>query len=76
MDNTIRRNWLTIFIVGFGAFNILPFLAPVFMEMGWSTVGNLIYTVYGFLCHQMAQRSFFFFGGSFMLNADQLSTLR
>jgi uncharacterized membrane protein len=54
--------WLTLLIVALGVFNGLPFLAPVFMHLGWDGPGRVIYFIYSFLCHQMAQRSFFLFG--------------
>lgn len=66
------KHWLLIFLVVFGIFNALPFLAPVLMHIGWRTGGTAIYTLYSFLCHQMAQRSFFLFGPHTMLNTDQL----
>jgi uncharacterized membrane protein len=53
---------LLILIVLMAVFNGLPFLAPLFMKLGWETPGRLIYLAYSFLCHQMAQRSFFLFG--------------
>jgi uncharacterized membrane protein len=53
---------MTILIAVLAIFNGLPFLAPVFMQMGWDIPGRIIYFIYGFLCHQMAQRSFFLFG--------------
>jgi uncharacterized membrane protein len=40
----------------------IPFLAPVFMKIGWETAGRAIYTVYKPLCHQFAFRSWFLFG--------------
>lgn len=69
---TILRYWLVIFLVAYGLFNALPFLAPVFMKLGWTGAGNAVYTVYSFLCHQMAQRSFFLFGEQAMYSPDQL----
>jgi uncharacterized membrane protein len=54
--------WLTLLVVSLGIFDGLPFLAPVFMHIGWDVPGRAIYFVYSFLCHQMAQRSFFLFG--------------
>lgn len=72
MQNYLMRHWLMMFIIIFGIFNILPFLAPVLMYTGWESGGNLVYTAYGPFCHQMAQRSFFLFGDQFMLNADEL----
>jgi uncharacterized membrane protein len=55
-------HWLLIFLVTFGVVNLLPFLAPLFMQAGWEAPGRLIYAAYTPLCHQMAQRSFFLFG--------------
>lgn len=72
MRDFLIRRWLMIFIIGFGVFNILPFVAPVLMYTGWESGGNLIYTAYGPFCHQMAQRSFFLFGDKLMLNANEL----
>jgi uncharacterized membrane protein len=69
---TIMRHWLAIFLISYGIFNALPFVAPVFMKLGWTDVGNAIYTFYSFLCHQMAQRSFFLFGGHVMYSPDQM----
>ncbi len=57
-----RLDWLTAAIILMVVFNGLPFLAPIFMEMGWTQAGRLIYLAYSPLCHQMAQRSFFLFG--------------
>ena len=69
---TILQHWLAIFLVVYGVFNALPFVAPVFMKLGWTDAGNAIYTGYSFLCHQMAQRSFFLFGKHVMYSPDQL----
>lgn len=62
----ILDHWLSLFLVLFGIFNLLPFLAPVAMRLGWNSVGDLIYLLYAPLCHQMAQRSFFLFGRQMM----------
>ena len=56
--------WLAIAIGVLTIFNGLPFLAPVFMKLGWEGAGRIIYMIYSGLCHQMAQRSFFLFGSS------------
>jgi uncharacterized membrane protein len=32
------------------------------MHIGWKNAGNAIYFIYSFLCHQLAQRSYFLFG--------------
>lgn len=72
MVHSVMRHWLTIFLVGYGIFNALPFAAPVFMRLGWSGPANAIYTGYSLLCHQMAQRSFFLFGDRLMYAPDEL----
>jgi uncharacterized membrane protein len=40
----------------------LPVLAPVLMKVGLETPARIIYRGYGFVCHQLAFRSFFLFG--------------
>ena len=72
VTRSIMRHWLALFLVVYGLFNALPFVAPVFMKLGWTDAGNAIYTGYSFLCHQMAQRSFFLFGEHGMYSPDQL----
>jgi uncharacterized membrane protein len=61
-DRKMLPLWLGIAIGVLVAFNGLPFLAPVFMKLGWEGAGRIIYMIYSGLCHQMAQRSFFLFG--------------
>jgi uncharacterized membrane protein len=54
--------WFTIFVLVFGLYSLLPFLAPLLMYMGWTGPANLIYLFYSTQCHQLPQRSYFFFG--------------
>ena len=49
-----------------------PFLAPVFMELGMSGVGRAIYFIYSFFCHQLPERSFFFFGDKTMYTLGEI----
>lgn len=67
-------DWLTLVIGFLAIFNGLPFLAPIFMKVGWEGAAQVIYWIYSGLCHQMAQRSFFLFGpqGFQMYNFEQL----
>ncbi len=67
-------DWLALIIVFLVIFNGLPFLAPIFMKLGWEGAAQVIYWTYSGLCHQMAQRSFFLFGpqGFQMYSLDQL----
>ena len=43
-------------------FVLLPFLAPTFLHLGLTGVGNVIYLAYRPTCHQLPERSFFLFG--------------
>ncbi len=54
--------WFILFALVAGVYVILPFLAPVFMAIGWSGAGKAIYFIYSFLCHQLPERSYFLFG--------------
>jgi uncharacterized membrane protein len=56
------KYWLLVFAVVFGIYVWLPFLAPVFMATGLTGLGKGIYFIYSFLCHQLPERSYFFFG--------------
>ena len=42
----------------------LPWLAPLFMRLGWEKLAEPIYFLYSFQCHQLPQRSYFLFGVS------------
>lgn len=43
-------------------FLALPFVAPIFMKIGWIVPGKIIYAIYSPFCHQLAFRSWFLFG--------------
>jgi hypothetical protein len=65
-------HWIFIVSVAVGILVVTPFLAPVFMHLGWTGLGGLIYGLYSAQCHQMAQRSIFLFGPQAMFNLPQL----
>lgn len=58
----LSRHWLLIVGLLFLLFMALPWLAPVFMKLGWTNAGNAIYLIYSFECHQLPQRAYFLFG--------------
>lgn len=58
----VSRRYLMILNVLLLLYFGLPFLAPVFMNAGFSGLARPIYTVYGAVCHQLAFRSWFLFG--------------
>ena len=70
--NFFRKHWIFVFGIAFGLYTGLPFLAPVFMHNGWNNVGNAIYFIYSFLCHQLSQRSFFLFGPKFTYSIAEI----
>jgi hypothetical protein len=45
------------FNAGGGLFVILPWTAPVLMEMGLIWPGKVIYFIYNFFCHQLLERT-------------------
>jgi uncharacterized membrane protein len=62
ISDWLSRNWFPIFLGVYGLWVFTPFLAPVFMEFGWTGAGKATYFFYAFFCHQLPERSFFFFG--------------
>ena len=60
------------FLVVYGLWVFIPFLAPLFMKLGWSGAGQAIYFVYSFFCHQLPERSFFLFGEETMYSLAEI----
>ena len=58
----LSRHWFELFLLLYGLYIALPFLAPVLMNAGLQGAGAVIYWFYSFLCHQLPERSFFLFG--------------
>jgi len=56
------RHWFWVVAGVWGLFIVLPFLAPIFMQAGWTGAGKVLYFIYSFTCHQLPERSFFLFG--------------
>ncbi len=71
----ISRYWLVLVSLILFGFITLPVLAPVLMENGYTGPAQLIYTAYHFTCHELAYRSYFFFGTSPVYTLGQLRTL-
>ncbi len=69
------RHWLAIFIVTYGALVLTPFLAPVFMHIGAIGPADGIYFFYSFLCHQLPERSLFFFGDKIMYSYAEIKAV-
>jgi len=58
----IGRHWLRLVSIVLGVFVGLPWLAPVFADLGWWDLANPIYTAYALTCHQLPERAGVVFG--------------
>lgn len=56
------RHWLTLFLVGWGWFILLPLAAPWLAMHGQERLSDLIYVAYRPACHQLPHRSWFLGG--------------
>lgn len=59
----------------YGTWVFAPWLAPVFMNLGWNGAGRAVYFVYSFFCHQLPERSFFLFGEKSMYSLREIGTV-
>ncbi len=71
----LTRHWFVSFLSIYGLWVWLPFLAPVFMHIGWSGPGKGIYFIYSFFCHQLPERSFFLFGQKTMYTLTEIQAV-
>jgi uncharacterized membrane protein len=69
------RHWLLLASLLWGLFAGLPWLGPVFMELGWTSAGKTIYSIYATQCHQLPQRSFFLFGPKAMYSLAEIQAV-
>jgi uncharacterized membrane protein len=58
----LAKHYMAVFNILVAVYLGLPFLAPVLMSSGAELPARLIYRAYGTMCHQLAFRSWFFFG--------------
>lgn len=70
--SSISRRWLEIFGIVLGLLVLMPFLAPLLMQLELSGPARIIYFIYSFLCHQLPERSFFLFGPQTMYTMQEL----
>lgn len=69
------RHWFAAFLLLYGLWVFTPFLAPVFMRLGWDGAGRAIYFIYSFFCHQLPERSFFWFGEKTMYSLTEIQSV-
>lgn len=70
-----ERHWLAFLNLALGVVTLMPWLAPLFMHWGWSGAGRLVYMVYSFLCHQLPERSWFFFGSKISYSVQEIAAV-
>ncbi|HSJ52413.1 MAG TPA: DUF2085 domain-containing protein, partial [Anaerolineae bacterium] len=58
----LARHWLFLANLAVGMYVGGTLLAPVLMRLGLERAGQIVYTLYSFVCHQLPQRSYFLFG--------------
>jgi len=68
----VARHWLALFNTAWAIYLFTPFLAPIFMRLGWPMAAQVIYSIYSVLCHQLPSHSYFLFGADFAPPASTL----
>jgi len=71
----LTDHWMVLFVGLYGLWVWTPWLAPIFMHMGWNAAGRTIYSIYSFFCHQLPERSFFLFGKKAMYALEEIQTV-
>lgn len=71
----LSEHWFGSFLVIYGVWVFTPFLAPVFMRLGWEGPGRAIYSIYSFFCHQLPERSIFLFGQKSMYSLGEIQAV-
>ena len=66
------HHYLALFNIIVGLFVFGALLPPVLMKAGFLGPAKVLYSVYGFTCHQLPQRSYFLFGRQLMYPLEQL----
>ncbi|MCL4395512.1 MAG: DUF2085 domain-containing protein [Chloroflexi bacterium] len=75
LANWLARHWLALFVVIYGAYVLTPFTAPVLMQVGDTGAARGIYTAYSLVCHQLPERSIFFFGPKPMYSYQEIKAV-
>jgi uncharacterized membrane protein len=68
----LARHWLAWANLFWALYVGLPLLAPVLMEVGWTTPAKVIYLIYRPACHQRPDRSYFFGGPQVVYSPAEL----
>jgi len=68
----LADHWFEMFLLIYGLWVLLPFLAPVLMQTGFGGVGKALYFFYAFFCHQLPARLLFLFGPKIMYSLTEI----
>ena len=71
----ISRNWLIAFLIVYGVWVLTPITAPILMQVGATGPANAVYLIYSMFCHQLPERSFFFFGPKPMYSLQEIASV-
>ncbi len=71
----ISGHWLALFIAVYGVYVLTPFLTPLLMKSGATVPAQAIYLAYSLVCHQLPQRSLFFFGDRPMYSLQEIKAV-
>jgi uncharacterized membrane protein len=71
----IGSHWIETFLLVYSFWVFVPFLAPIFMQIGWTGAGKAVYFIYSFFCHQLPERSFFWFGDKTMYSLNEIQAV-
>ena len=71
----LARHWLLFVNVFFGVLVLAPFLAPLLMRIGATDAAQVVYGIYGLVCHQLPERSLFLFGAKPMYSLDEIKVV-
>jgi len=68
----VARNWLSCFLIVYGVWVLVPFSTPWLMQVGATGPAQAIYSLYNLFCHQLPERSLFFFGPKPMYSLQEI----
>ncbi|GAB4439495.1 MAG: hypothetical protein Kow0031_21390 [Anaerolineae bacterium] len=73
INHFMEHHWLLLFNSAWGFFVIMPWVAPVLMQLGLEFPAKVIYFIYSFFCHQLPERSWFLFGPQFSYSQAEIA---
>jgi uncharacterized membrane protein len=68
----LAKHWLALANIFWGLYVVLPVLAPLMMDAGWTVPARVVYAIYRPACHQRPERSYFVGGEQFVYTPEEL----